>query len=59
MHRTYCGLRDEQSNTREGKVRVIEAVLRDKDSTGVQGMGGESQGVHTKGWKRDVVKRRM
>ncbi len=22
-------------------------------------MGGESEGVHTKGWQRDVVKRRM
>ncbi len=22
-------------------------------------MGGESSGVHTKGWQRDVVKRRM
>ncbi len=59
MHRTYSGLWDEQSNTREGKVRYIEAILRDKDCTGVWGTGGESWGVHTKGWQRDVVKRRM
>ncbi len=42
MHRTYSGLWDEQSNTREGKVKDIETILRDKDSTGVWGMGGES-----------------
>ncbi len=59
MHRTYSGLWDGQSNTREGKVRDIEAIQRDKDSTDVRGMGGESGGVHTKGWQRDVVKRRM
>ncbi len=58
-HRTYSGRWDEQSNTREGKVRDIEAILRDEDSTGVWGMGGESLGVHTKGWQGDVVKRRM
>ncbi len=41
---------DEQSNTREDKVRDIEAILRDEDSTGVWGLGGESKVVHTKGW---------
>ncbi len=30
--------------------------MRDRDSTGIR---GESGGVHTKGWQRDVVKRRM
>ncbi len=49
MHRTYSGLGDEQANRREGKVRDIEAILMDRESTGIRGMGGESGGVHTKG----------
>ncbi len=49
MHRTYSGLGYEQANRREGKVRDIEAILMDRDSTGTRGMGGESGGVHTKG----------
>ncbi len=44
MHRTYSGLGDEQANRREGKVRDIEAILMDRDSTGTRGMGGESGG---------------
>ncbi len=35
IHRTYNGLLDEQSNTKEDKLRDIEAILRDEDSTGV------------------------
>ncbi len=31
----------EQSNTREDKVRDIEAILRDEGSTGAWGTGGE------------------
>ncbi len=49
MLRTYSGLGDEQANRREGKVRDIEAILMDRDSTSIRGMGGESGGVHTKG----------
>ncbi len=37
MHRTYSGLGDEQANRREGKVRDIEAILMDRDSTGIRG----------------------
>ncbi len=58
MHRTYSGLGDEQPNRREGQVRDIEAILMDRDSTGIRGMGGESGGVHANAWQRDVVKRR-
>ncbi len=49
MHRTYSGLGDEQANRRECKVRDMEAIMMDRDSTGIRGMGGESGGVHTKG----------
>ncbi len=45
MHRTYSGLGDEQANRREGKVRYIEAILMDRDSTGIRVMGGESGGA--------------
>ncbi len=38
-----------QSNTREDQVGDVEAILRGEDNTGVRGMGGESQDVHTKG----------
>ncbi len=34
-------------------------LLRDGDSTGVSDMGIRSEGVHTKGQQRSVVKRRM
>ncbi len=34
-------------------------IPRDRDSTGVYDMGIKSEGVHTKGRQRDVVKRRM
>ncbi len=49
MLRTYSGLGYEQANRREGKVRDIEAILMDRDNTGIRVMGGESGGVHTKG----------
>ncbi len=49
MLRTYSGLGDEQANRREGKVRYIEAILMDRDSTGIRVVGGGSGGVHTKG----------
>ncbi len=58
MLRTYSGLGDEQANRREGKVRYMEAILMDRDSTGIRVVGGGSGGVHKKGRQRDVVKRR-
>ncbi len=36
MLRTYSGLGDEQANRREGKVRDIEAILMDRDITGIR-----------------------
>ncbi len=49
MLRTYSGLGDEHANRREGKVKDIEAILMDRDSTGIRVLGGESGGVHMKG----------
>ncbi len=34
-------------------------IPRDGDRTGVWDMWIKCEGVHTKGWQRDVVKRRM
>ncbi len=34
-------------------------IPRDRDSTGVWDIGVKSEGVHTKGLQRNVVKRRM
>ncbi len=34
-------------------------IPRDRDSTGVSDIGVKSEGVHTKGLQRNVVKRRM
>ncbi len=59
MSKRFAGLWDKQPETIEDEIRDPMYKMRDGDSTALYDMGIKSEGVHTKGRQRGVVKLRM